>query len=57
LLVGAALGLNPNILPAFDQLGLLEDLVKISFPMTTLDLCKESLKHIGAIDVTGFKEK
>ncbi|KAF9366817.1 hypothetical protein BGX34_006086 [Mortierella sp. NVP85] len=35
----------------------MEDLLKISLPMTTLDLCKESLKHIGAIDVTGFKEK
>lgn len=51
------MGLNPNILPAFDQLGLLEELVKISFPMTTLELCKESLKPIGSIDITGFKEK
>ncbi|KAF9991450.1 hypothetical protein BGZ65_000617, partial [Modicella reniformis] len=52
----AALGLTPNILPAFDQLGLMEELVKISFPMTHLDLCKENLKLIGSIDVSCFKE-
>jgi len=52
---GAALGLNANILPAFDQLGLLEELTKIAFPMSTLDLYHENLEHIGSMDISGFK--
>jgi hypothetical protein len=55
--IGAALVLNANILPVFDQLGLLERLTEMGFPMAMLDLCKESLKPIGSIDVTDFKEK
>ncbi|KAF9366818.1 hypothetical protein BGX34_006087 [Mortierella sp. NVP85] len=55
--LGAALVLNANILPAFDQLGLLERLTEMGYPMAMLDLCKESLKPIGSIDVTDFKEK
>ncbi|KAF9935642.1 hypothetical protein BGZ65_003184 [Modicella reniformis] len=55
--IGASLGLSPSILPAFDQLGLMEELGRISLPMTQLDLYKENLKLIGSIDVTGFKDK
>ncbi|KAK3817333.1 MAG: hypothetical protein J3Q66DRAFT_339540 [Benniella sp.] len=53
--LGAALGLNANILPAFDQLGLLEELTNIAFPMSTLDFYHENLEYIGSMDVSGFK--
>ncbi|KAG0003373.1 hypothetical protein BGZ65_001771 [Modicella reniformis] len=55
--LGASMGINANILPVFDQLDLLKDLQKIAFACTTLELYKESLKKIGAIDLSGFKEK
>ncbi|KAG0217445.1 hypothetical protein BGX31_000246 [Mortierella sp. GBA43] len=51
------MGINANILPVFDQLDMIKDLEKIAFPCTTLELYKESLKKIGAIDLSGFKEK
>lgn len=51
------MGVNANILPVFDQLDLLRDLQKIALPCTTLELYKENLKKIGAIDLSGFKEK
>ncbi|KAG0003372.1 hypothetical protein BGZ65_001770 [Modicella reniformis] len=54
--LGAALGLNANILPVFDQLGLLPELQKIAFPCTDLELCHETLRPIGAIDISGFKD-
>ncbi|KAF9971106.1 hypothetical protein BGZ65_010627, partial [Modicella reniformis] len=53
--LGAALVLNANILPAFDQLGLLEEIAQIAFPLSTLELHHENLDHIGTIDISGFK--
>ncbi|KAF8930986.1 hypothetical protein BGZ58_007909 [Dissophora ornata] len=55
--LGSAMCLNANILPAFEQLGLLEEIARISYPMLCLNLYKESLKPIGSIDISGFKEK
>ncbi|KAF9358948.1 hypothetical protein BGX26_000554 [Mortierella sp. AD094] len=54
---GAVMALNANILPVFDQLGLLESLAKISLVSSSMQLYKENLKLIGAIDFSGFKEK
>jgi hypothetical protein len=56
-IIGAALGLNANILPVFEQLGLLNELQKISFPCVDLELRHEDLRSIGSIDISGFKEK
>ncbi|KAF9915263.1 hypothetical protein BGZ65_000827, partial [Modicella reniformis] len=53
----AALGLSPNILPAFEQLGLLEELAQIAFPVSCLELYHENLNHIGTIDGSGLKTK
>lgn len=55
--IGAALGLNANILPVFEQLGLLDELQKIAFPCINLELLHEDLSSIGSIDISGFKEK
>ncbi|KAK3817337.1 MAG: hypothetical protein J3Q66DRAFT_440109 [Benniella sp.] len=55
--LGAALGLNANILPVFEQLGLLDELQKIAFPCVDLELRHEDLRSIGSIDISGFKEK
>ncbi|KAF8930987.1 hypothetical protein BGZ58_007910 [Dissophora ornata] len=51
----ASLSLNANILPVFEQLGLLGEVEKISKPVSTLDLYHESLKPIGSINIEGFK--
>ncbi|KAG0360048.1 hypothetical protein BC939DRAFT_466076 [Gamsiella multidivaricata] len=55
--LGAALALNANILPVFEQLGLLEDIAKFSYKCSSLDVYKESLKPIGAIDISDYAEK
>ncbi|KAF9935641.1 hypothetical protein BGZ65_003183 [Modicella reniformis] len=55
--LGASLGLNANILPAFEQLGLLEELAQISLPLTSLGLYNENLGHMGTVDLSGFKTK
>ncbi|KAG0239283.1 hypothetical protein B0O80DRAFT_489465 [Mortierella sp. GBAus27b] len=50
--LGALLVLNASIAPAFDQLGLLEDLRKISYPMTEVEIRNENLELMGSIDYT-----
>ncbi|KAG0217446.1 hypothetical protein BGX31_000247 [Mortierella sp. GBA43] len=55
--LGSALGLNANILPVFEQLGLLETLQKIAYPCIDLELRHEDMSSIGSIDISGFKEK
>ncbi|KAG0082409.1 hypothetical protein BGZ93_009475 [Podila epicladia] len=57
--LGSNLVLSPNIIPALEQLNLLEDLKKISLPGKMLDMFKENMKHIGALtasfrDMTGY---
>lgn len=54
-IAGAAMSLNSNVLPIFKQLGMLDELMDISLPINSLDMYKESLKPIGAYDVTSYK--
>ncbi|KAF9427044.1 hypothetical protein BGZ94_005572 [Podila epigama] len=54
--LGSAMALNANIMPVFEQLGMVDELMKIAFPCHSLDLYKESLKPIGALDVTFYKQ-
>ncbi|KAF9278110.1 hypothetical protein BGZ68_008769 [Mortierella alpina] len=55
--LGAIMSLNVNILPALEQLGLLEDLQKISFPSPGFDIYSEELKHIASMRGKGYKEQ
>ncbi|KAF9111377.1 hypothetical protein BGX27_005016 [Mortierella sp. AM989] len=54
--LGAVMSLNPNILPALDQLGLLEDLRSVSYPsrgMTIHKGNKDKLDLLKAIESDG----
>ncbi|KAG0373252.1 hypothetical protein BGX24_011950 [Mortierella sp. AD032] len=57
--LGAIMCLTPNILPAFEQLGLLEELMSFSKPARVATLYTDTLKTIGtaapsSADVTGY---
>ncbi|KAF9349133.1 hypothetical protein BGX26_012539 [Mortierella sp. AD094] len=46
---GSGMCLSPNILPAFEQLGLLDDLLKILYRGVTMEVYSDELKKIGQI--------
>ncbi|KAG0340339.1 hypothetical protein BG004_006469, partial [Podila humilis] len=48
--VGGSLSISPNILPALEQLGLLDDIKAIGLPFTILELYAEDLKYTGSFD-------
>ncbi|KAF9179165.1 hypothetical protein BGZ51_007160 [Haplosporangium sp. Z 767] len=54
--LGAAMSLTPNILPVFEQLGLLEDLKKVSMSFPSIDILNEDLKTVMSIDTSQAKE-
>ncbi|KAI1295208.1 hypothetical protein EDD11_007956 [Mortierella claussenii] len=51
--LGSVMGLGPNILPVFEQLGLLEDLKQISHPCYALNIYGEDNSLIGAVKMIG----
>ncbi|KAI8359718.1 hypothetical protein B0O80DRAFT_495220 [Mortierella sp. GBAus27b] len=56
--LGGAMSIGPNILPVFEQLGLLDEILKASLPGRTMDVYKENMELIGRTDNTAFiKEK
>ncbi|KAF9434846.1 hypothetical protein BGZ76_007332 [Entomortierella beljakovae] len=50
------MGLGPNVMPVFEQLGLLDDLLKVSFRASTMDVYREDLKPLGSMDIGGNSE-
>ena len=54
--LGAAMTLGPSILPVFEQLGLLEDLKKVSHEVKAFVLRDETTKIIGSMALNGQKE-
>ncbi|KAI8345027.1 hypothetical protein B0O80DRAFT_476032 [Mortierella sp. GBAus27b] len=54
--LGSAMTLGPSILPVFEQLGLWEELQKISLPCYSTDYYNDRLKSLGAIDLSGHEE-
>ncbi|ORZ28079.1 hypothetical protein BCR41DRAFT_344625 [Lobosporangium transversale] len=54
--LGSALTLGANIQPAFEQLGLLEQLKAISLPCPSLELYSDNLEHIGSLNLEKRKE-
>lgn len=50
MLSGAVLVLNASIIPAFDQLDLLNDLRKVSYPLREVEFRRQDLGLIGSID-------
>ncbi|KAF9182483.1 hypothetical protein BGZ51_004710 [Haplosporangium sp. Z 767] len=55
--LGAIMSLNVNILPAIEQLGLFEDLQKISFPSPGFDMFTEEMKPIASMSDKNYKEQ
>ncbi|KAF9901654.1 hypothetical protein BX616_002184 [Lobosporangium transversale] len=53
--LGSALTLGANILPVFEQLGLLPALEEISLPVPSLDIYKSDMKLFGSIKLMGRK--
>jgi len=49
------MSLGASILPVMEQLGLLEEIEKISFPSNTVDMYNKKLKKIGGIDQRSHK--
>lgn len=50
LYLGSVLSLSPPILRALDQLGLMEELKKISMPCTELTIMDANLQTIGILN-------
>ncbi|KAF8955867.1 hypothetical protein BGZ46_002524 [Entomortierella lignicola] len=47
--------LGANILPVFEQLGLLEELEQISLPCPSIDIYNDETKHLGSLSLTTIK--
>ncbi|KAF9361463.1 hypothetical protein BGX34_007124 [Mortierella sp. NVP85] len=54
--LGAIMSLNVNILPAFEQLGLYDDLMKVSFTSPGMHVYNESMQELGYRDNDNIKE-
>lgn len=48
--------LGPTILPALEQLGLLEELHKFSMPITSLNVLDADLNPLGSVKLQRQKE-
>ncbi|KAG0050743.1 hypothetical protein BGZ83_004490 [Gryganskiella cystojenkinii] len=54
--MGAAMALGPTILPALEQLGLLEEMKKFSLPCNELHLYDSNMERLGTMRMKGQKE-
>ncbi|KAF9365955.1 hypothetical protein BGX34_007314 [Mortierella sp. NVP85] len=54
--LGSAMALGPNILPVFEQLGILEEFKKIALPYRSVEMYNEDLKKLGAINMDGHEK-
>ncbi|KAF9100049.1 hypothetical protein BGX27_000493 [Mortierella sp. AM989] len=54
--LGSAISLGGNILPVFEQLGLLDDIKRICQPYAAVQMYSADMKNIGAIHVEAHKE-
>ncbi|KAF9181901.1 hypothetical protein BGZ50_005234 [Haplosporangium sp. Z 11] len=54
--LGSILSLGPNILPVFEQLGLMEELARISLPISSTDVYDKDLNKLGSIVLRGQKQ-
>lgn len=50
------MALGPNILPVFEQLGLLEEFKTISSPYRSVDMYDEDMKKLGGINMEGYEK-
>ncbi|ORX85485.1 FAD/NAD(P)-binding domain-containing protein [Basidiobolus meristosporus CBS 931.73] len=55
--LGSATNLGPNVLPLFEQLGLLDELYTISKPSSKVNVYRESMRRIGIIDYEKYAKQ
>ncbi|KAF9345399.1 hypothetical protein BGX26_003167 [Mortierella sp. AD094] len=55
--IGSVMGLDAKIMPVFEQLGLLEELLSISLPSKGVHMLDPELNFMTGIQFTGYKEK
>ncbi|KAF9177637.1 hypothetical protein BGZ51_004674 [Haplosporangium sp. Z 767] len=55
--LGSALSLASSCCYIFDQLGMLEDLQKVSLPCQKIDYIKDDLSRVGTMDAGNVKER
>ncbi|KAG0257906.1 hypothetical protein BG011_003676 [Mortierella polycephala] len=49
--LGSAMSLGVNILPVFEQLGLMEELKKFSYPCPTMTIVNPEMKKLGSVSL------
>ncbi|KAF9350998.1 hypothetical protein BGX26_010885, partial [Mortierella sp. AD094] len=54
--IGAVITLNPAVFPVFEQLGLYEDFLKMSYPIKNTDIRNKDIKLEASIKVENTKE-
>jgi len=54
--LGAAMTMGANVLVIFEQLGLLEEIEKMSLPLYNLDLYNANMEKTGSVHRGGMKE-
>ncbi|KAG0099231.1 hypothetical protein BGZ93_008616 [Podila epicladia] len=54
--LGAAIAMTPNILPIFQQLGLLDELLRFCIPGKDLNVYRENMTRIGSIEGEYYKK-
>ncbi|KAF9172165.1 hypothetical protein BGX20_006209 [Mortierella sp. AD010] len=55
--LGSALALAPACSYIFDQLGMLEDILKVSLPCHKIDYFRDNLSHVGTMDIGNAEER
>ncbi|KAG0358200.1 hypothetical protein BGZ54_010544 [Gamsiella multidivaricata] len=53
--LGSIMTLGANVLPVFEQLGLLEEFERISKPVPSLDFYTSDIQKLGSLDLKEFK--
>lgn len=51
--VGAVMALSPGIQPVFEQLGIYEELLKVSYPVLGIQFLNEDMSKIGELNSAG----
>ncbi|KAF9312057.1 hypothetical protein BG003_006703 [Podila horticola] len=55
--LGSTFGFGCNILPVFEQLGLLEDMMRVSYPTYSIDMYDSHLNPVGGFSFKHYKKK
>ncbi|KAF9349127.1 hypothetical protein BGX26_012533, partial [Mortierella sp. AD094] len=55
--LGAAMSIGPNILPMFEQLGMLDEIMKLSLAGKMMEVYSEDMTLIGRTDNTAFMKE